>query len=74
MKSAGAVQKQAEHASRDAERVLEQPKQVERCQAQGDNREGRVLEQPEQDVRGVPNCNRYTGRDEVSALVGLSAR
>ena len=33
--------------------MLEQPKQVERGQAQGDNREERVLEQPEQDVRGV---------------------
>ena len=48
MKSSGAVQKQAERASRDAEPVLEQPKQVERGQAQGDN----MQEQARKHMRG----------------------
>ena len=74
MKSSGAVQKQAERASRDAERVLEQPKQVERGQAQGDNREERVSEQPEQDVRGVSARKHMRGsnraKDAAAHAVG----
>jgi hypothetical protein len=74
MKSSGAVQKQAERASRDAEPVLEQPKQVERGQAQGDNTEDRVLEQPEQDVRGVAARKHMRGsrraKDAAAHAVG----